>query len=172
MRKLFFPFVVLLFAFASCTSRYPGDTVLVNHSSRTLTLNFTGTSEITLAPHGEPGSTMSLTTLRGVNPIQRMQGYTPNKRVRFEYTNSALIFKFFDRQVYEVKISNFSGYDGKLSADGWMKEISFSSSTANQENPDAWLVYTSRPRFTAVTENHSVSVSHKKTGNVFYVTIR
>ena len=171
MRKLFFPIVVLLFSFVSCTANYPGDTVLINWSSHEIILNFTGVNEITLAPFGEPGNSVSLTTLRGVNPIHRVQSFSPNKRVRYEYTNANLTFKFFDRQAYELKILNLTGQNGKLSANDWMDEIDYSFIAGDQENPN-WLVYTSRPRFTAVTGDNHHSVSYRQTGNVLLVTIK
>jgi len=155
--------------FVSCTLNYPDDTVLTNHSSREVTVNLTGAGEITLAAYGNSYSTRTVTTLGNINPGERMQRFSPNRRVYFRYTNSSLAFEFFDLPSFQVNILNLTGQAGVLTADGWMDEISFTDSGYEQTN--VGLVYTPRPRFTAKSGDLLLTVSQERDGDTFTVTI-
>ena len=145
--KKFIPIVVIVFLLASCQLSSPNDTILTNHSSRTVTVNLRGASEIVLAPHGQPGYSTAIETRRDMNPRERMQSFSPHQRVRFIYTNSTLTFEFFDRNRYGIRILNLSGQAGVLSADAWMNNPPFGSQ--NTEQAGGWFVYTGRPAFSA-----------------------
>ena len=175
MKKLLLvslPFLIIGFFLASCQLSSPNDTVLVNHSSRTVTVNLTGASGIIIAPQGEPGSIRTVETRTDMNPQCRMQSFSPHKRVFVRYTNSSLTFDFFDRDSYEVRILNRTGYAGILTAEGWMDHIPFAISNTEQAGLN-WRVYTPRPRFTATTSDGArlAVLPPEKVGNVFTVII-
>ena len=170
MKKLLGLAIFVACLFVSCTLNYPNNTVLTNHSSREVTVNFTGAGEIILAPSGYPYSTRTVTTLGNMNPGERMQSFSPNRRVFFRYTNSSLAFEFFDLPSFQVNILNLTGQEGVLTADEWMDEISFTNSSTEQTNA-AWLVYTSRPRFTARSGDFLLPVLWDRVGDIFTVTI-
>jgi len=148
MRKLLIG-LSAVFLFSSCQLSYPDDTVLINHSSRHVTVNLAGADAIELYPHGQPDYTRTIRTLTGMNPNQRLRGFSPDKRVYVRYNNSTLAFEFRDRESFNVTIThNLTGLSGTLTADGWMDSINF--------NPlGAGMVYTSRPRFSAMSENNA-----------------
>jgi len=52
MRKFLAVLLAIVFLFASCTLSYPNDTVLTNHSSRTVTVNLYGTNRVISSPEG------------------------------------------------------------------------------------------------------------------------
>jgi len=164
MRKiaLFASISILLL---SCTLSYPNDTVLTNYSSRTVTVNLYGADRITLSP----GESISIETRRDMNPRDRMQSFSPDRRVHFVYTNPTLTFEFFDRDRYEVRILNLSGWAGTLSADGWMDNTPFGSQNTAQEG--GWFVYTGHPRFTARAGSYYLPVLYRREANVFFITI-
>ena len=182
MKKLFYiflPFLIIGFFMVSCQLSSPNDTVLTNHSSRTVTVNLIGTGEIVLAP----GESRAIETRTDMNPSSRMRGFSPEKRVLIRYTNTRLLFEFYNRQSREVRVFNISGYAGVLSADGWMDEIGFTA-LAHEQTHTAWRVYHSNPTFTAVTSPVpydappipggfplSVDMLFVEAGNYFRVTI-
>jgi len=157
--------VCIVFLFLSCTLSYPNDTVLTNHSSRTVTVNLYGADRITLAS----GESVSIETRRDMNPRERVQSFSPDQRVRFVYTNPILTFEFFDRDRYEVRILNVSGRAGTLSADGWMDNTPFGAQ--NTAQTVGRFVYTRQPTFTARAGGFYLPVLYRKEARVFFVTI-
>jgi len=158
-------FAVISIFLLSCTLSYPNDTVLTNHSSRTVTVNLYGANRITLSP----SESVSIETRRDMNPRERIQSFSPDRRVRFVYTNPALTLEFFDRNRYEVRILNLSGQAGTLSADGWMDSTSFGAQ--NTEQAMGRFVYTRQPVFAARAGGFYLPVLYSKEANVFFVTI-
>jgi len=166
--KHFIIITAAVFLLASCVISYADNTVINNHSSRTVTVQFLEADVITL----EPGESTSIETLGSINAGRRIQSFSPERRVYFVYTNAKLQFDFFDRASYEVRILNLTGRYGTLSCNGgWMDAIHFSAS--NDEQADAnWLVYRSAPQFRAITnDGFPLQVLFLRSGNVFRVTI-
>jgi len=143
MRKLLIGLIaVLLF---SCTLSHPNDTVLINNSDREVAVYLAGASRVTI-PAGE---SRTVSTRTDMNPIQRLQRFSPDKRVLVSYNNSTLTFEFRDRESFYVTITqNSTGQAGILSAGGWTEpdEIPFDQSGR---------VYTPRPRFIAILADGS-----------------
>jgi len=164
MRKVIF-FAAITILLLSCTLSYPDNTVLTNHSSRTVTVNLYGAERITLAP----GESTSIETRRDMNPRERMQSFSPDQRVRFVYTNPSLTFEFFDRDRHEVRILNLSGQAGVLSAGGWMDSVPFGAQNTMQAG--GRFVYTSQPIFAARASGFYLPVMHRRETNVFFITI-
>jgi len=164
MRRIVF-FITISIFLASCTLGYPNDTVLTNHSSRTVNVNLYGADRITLPP----GESTSIETRRDMNPRGRMQSFSPDRRVRFVYTNPSLTFEFFDRDRYEVRILNVSGQAGVLSADGWMDNTPFGAQNTGQAT--GRFVYTRQSAFTARAGGFYLPVLYRKEASVFFITI-
>ena len=123
----------IVFLLASCQISSPNDTVLVNHSSETVTVNLTGASGITLAP----GESRAIETRMDMSLAQRIQSFSPNRRVSARHSNSQLLFEFYDLPYFEMQIFNLTEWNGKLigderagmrtSASEWKENISFNN---------------------------------------------
>jgi len=165
MKYSILPLIFILF---SCTLSEPDDTIITNHSTdKIVTVKFLHTDIVLL----NPGQSLSIKTIKTVNPSKSVEYYSPNKKVSYIYTNPSLKFDFYDRDSYAVKIFNLTGKAGILSADGWMDDINFSDTISEQINMK-WLLYISNPKFSAVTDDgFPLSVLFLKNDNVISVTI-
>ena len=103
----------IVFLLTSCTLSSPSDTVLTNHSSETVTVNLAGARGIAIPP----GQTRAIETRMDMSLAQRIQSFSPNRRVSARYTNSQLLFEFHDLPYYEMRIFNLTEWNGKLIGD-------------------------------------------------------
>ena len=168
MRKILFISLFLNMLLFSCDLSNPNNTVLVNNSiDKTVIVKLIGIDDIVIIP----GQTIEIETLTRMNPSSRLQSYSPDRRVFYEYKNSSLTFEFYDRDSYEVRILNLTGKAGRLTASGWMDTINFTNSNTEQMNTN-WLLYTKNPEFTAITtDGYPLQVLFLFTNNIFKVTI-
>jgi hypothetical protein len=105
-----------------------------------------------------------------------MKSYDNNKRVtlktEYPYKND-ILYTFSDRTSYEVKITNLTGADAQLEADGWMETITGITPKTTEQSDSAWKVYTDQPVFTAtINDGYPAIVGYNFSSDIFLVTIR
>lgn len=164
---LYILIIILLTAFIGCDDDQYYYHTAVNNSSRTVTVSFyRAKKEVELAP----GESKKIALEKETNGKTGIKDYSPNKRVVASYSGSKGICNFKDRDSYTVSILNLTGKSGTLFADGWMDDISFSTSSSEQTNI-SWIIYTRTPNFTASLDDYPASVSFLPDGDGFKVTI-
>ena len=182
MKKTLFAFlaVFLLMSCGNTYDRYKTITV-INDSTYPVTFRWNSLSEpIPLTP-GASATGKVRTHIFSLHSLQ------PRERVQQNWDSNTVTLT--DRSNYEVRILNFTGKDGLLSAGTYMDAIAFlgfyhvntDCQVANCDNPahngwqtdkDNWRVYTSNPKFMATVEGLTFSVQHERDGNTFNVLIR
>jgi len=147
MKRIALCFVLLPLIF-SCDINNWADTVIENKSEFNVTFRFSNTSQIDIAIGGQ--------ATFPTEAYQRLESYTPEKRVYFTYssTNDDYTGEFRTRESWSVKVNNAIGQAATLSADDWMDSID-NIPSGDQSGNAAYQkkVYTDKPNFTVTTSS-------------------
>ena len=169
MRKMTLCLSLLLLVF-SCDINNWDDTVIENTSAFPVTFKFSNTGQIVL-PAGEQ-------TTFPTEAYQRLESYTPDKRVYFTYssTNDGYLGWFHSRESWTVRVINGIKEMATLSAaDGWMDDIEDIPYDSVDDPVYEGKVYTDKPNF-IVTKTESnfpaVAVYNRDPDGTFKVTIQ
>jgi hypothetical protein len=170
MKKAALCFAVLAIFF-SCGGNNWDDTIIENVSEFGVTFEFSNTGQIDLPAGGK--------TTFPTKTYQRLESYSPDKRVYFAYeaTNEGYTGWFRNRQSWLVKVINDTGGKAALSdSGGWMDSIDdIPKGDQSNETDYQGQVYTDKPNFIVTeTENNfpAVAVYNRDAGGAFNVTIR
>ena len=140
--------LIIFLLLLSCELNNWADTIIKNISDFPVTFKFNNTEELSISAGKQ--------TTFPTKAYQRLEAYTPDKRVYFTYsaTDDGYTGEFHTRQSWAVKVINSLGQTASLSADGWMDDIENIPSGDNSDNPNYQKkVYTEKPNFTVVTSN-------------------
>ena len=168
MKKLFAILAVLLLAGCDLSRYYSG--TVTNHSKTyNVALKISnGPGEINLAP--SESIIVDLDKKDHDSP-NKLLYFHPEKRVYVKENYSYSQWDFYDQPTYKIIILNLTGKAGKLSADGWMDDISFTASPSEQTN-NAWILYTVNPSFSVLLDGgFIVPILYVFEGDTFKISL-
>ncbi|MCL2175839.1 MAG: hypothetical protein FWB73_07325 [Treponema sp.] len=162
---------VLILLFTSCSNNDWENSIITNKSEYQVTFKFNKTEEFQI----KKGETVEFKT----TAYQRIQNYSPEKRVYFSYdaTNTGYTGEFNTRQSWTVRVNNTIGEKAVLTADDWMDEMTDILPGNADDDNHTGKIYTKTPLFSVKTVSGfpAYAVFNKtetETDIIFYVTIQ